>query len=344
MIKRSGRLLLMAMCVLLAVLVLGVRDWGVVSATVDSGCVIPPSGPWPDCATGGSTPTPPPPDAGDCVIPPSGPWPDCATGGSAPAASPVLNSFTANKTWVLPDDMVTLSWSVSNAQSVEIRPINHVTNGFALLGLSPTASIDFDMGMVCDNDGEFTFAIAALDQAGQFTQLGTLEIATVAFDWFFELTDGTLPAHIPCNMSERTFAAEQSFERGKMVWIGDTNKIYVLVNATGNTPALWSDYTDTFVEGDMETDPSIVPPAGLLQPKRGFGKVWRENPHVRAALGWATDHEVGFATLMQRYDSCIAASCEGALYVLDSSDQSVLNIRYSASTTHARQWSLHAIR
>lgn len=37
-------------------------------------CVIPPSGPWPPCATGGT----PPPANDDCVIPPSGPWPLCA--------------------------------------------------------------------------------------------------------------------------------------------------------------------------------------------------------------------------------------------------------------------------
>ncbi len=41
-----------------------------------SDCVIPPSGPWPFCATAGTTP---PSNLGDdCVIPSSGPWPLCA--------------------------------------------------------------------------------------------------------------------------------------------------------------------------------------------------------------------------------------------------------------------------
>lgn len=47
-------------------------------------CVIPQSGPWPPCATGGggAPATQPQPSAGavDCVIPESGPWPPCATG------------------------------------------------------------------------------------------------------------------------------------------------------------------------------------------------------------------------------------------------------------------------
>lgn len=51
---------------------------GNVPVPADPNCVIPPSGPWPSCATGGT-----PPDSGDpnCVIPPSGAWPPCATGG-----------------------------------------------------------------------------------------------------------------------------------------------------------------------------------------------------------------------------------------------------------------------
>lgn len=42
------------------------------------GCVIPESGPWPPCATGGGSSSG---NADDCVIPESGPWPPCATGG-----------------------------------------------------------------------------------------------------------------------------------------------------------------------------------------------------------------------------------------------------------------------
>lgn len=52
----------------------------------DSGCVIPDSGPWPPCATGGGGGT----VSGDsgCVIPDSGPWPPCATGGGASTGDP----------------------------------------------------------------------------------------------------------------------------------------------------------------------------------------------------------------------------------------------------------------
>ena len=45
-------------------------------------CIIPPSGPWPPCATGGNN------NGDDCVIPPSGPWPPCATGGDGGGNQP----------------------------------------------------------------------------------------------------------------------------------------------------------------------------------------------------------------------------------------------------------------
>lgn len=53
------------------------------------------------------------------------------------------------------------------------------------------------------------------------------------------------------------------------------------------------------MDGEQESDPSIVPPAGLYQPIRGFGKLWRTNPHVRDGLGWAIAPEQGFHTQWQ---------------------------------------------
>ena len=56
-------------------------------------CVIPPSGPWPACATGGqATPSP-----AQCTIPPTGPWPACATGSGANAPTPATPSSPAAK-------------------------------------------------------------------------------------------------------------------------------------------------------------------------------------------------------------------------------------------------------
>lgn len=57
-----------------------VSDGGDMPPAGADDCVIPPSGPWPPCATGDGTAPAPPANNGDCVIPESGPWPPCATG------------------------------------------------------------------------------------------------------------------------------------------------------------------------------------------------------------------------------------------------------------------------
>lgn len=86
--------------------------------------------------------------------------------------------------------------------------------------------------------------------------------------------------------------AEQIFQKGRMFWLQPTNQIWVMINS-GDGLGIWRIYQDTFVEGEAEFDPTIRPPEGLLQPERGFGKLWRSNPEVRESLGWALEPELG---------------------------------------------------
>lgn len=89
--------------------------------------------------------------------------------------------------------------------------------------------------------------------------------------------------------------AEQVFENGRMFWLQPTGQIWVMI-VTSEGRGTWQIYEDTFAEGDLEIDPDITPPDGFEQPERGFGKLWRENPEIRDALGWAITPEFGFVT------------------------------------------------
>ncbi len=103
------------------------------------------------------------------------------------------------------------------------------------------------------------------------------------------------PEVFPTNTFAEVQIAEQVFEHGRMFWISHNRQIWVMVN----DPALpqggagdWYCFNDTFEEGEPETDPALTPPGeGLLQPARGFGKVWRSDPDLQAGLGWATTPE-----------------------------------------------------
>lgn len=118
------------------------------------------------------------------------------------------------------------------------------------------------------------------------------------------------PDPFPTPVVGQVFVADQKFEFGRMFWIQPVNQIWVITTQDGNN--LWEVYEDTFQDGMPETDPSITPPRGLLQPERGFGKLWRENPQVREALGWALSSELGYNT---RYEYHAGGTIEEGIFV-----------------------------
>jgi hypothetical protein len=108
-----------------------------------------------------------------------------------------------------------------------------------------------------------------------------------------------------------TSMADQIFENGRMFWREDEQAIYVLYR--DNT---WEVFPDTFVEGQAESDSSLTAPANRLQPIRGFGKVWREQPVVRERLGWATAREVGYPAAVHPFERGFLVRVGGLVYAL----------------------------
>jgi hypothetical protein len=112
--------------------------------------------------------------------------------------------------------------------------------------------------------------------------------------------------------------ASQPFEHGRMIWIGPDaglselqSEVLVLdQEGAGVQQGAWQRYPDTWQEGQPESDPAITPPAGLYQPIRGFGKVWREqlggpqaaSGNPATGIGWAIAPEQGLDGLVQRYE------------------------------------------
>lgn len=115
-------------------------------------------------------------------------------------------------------------------------------------------------------------------------------------------SDPALAAAIGCPTSQQpnlppqawvVQTAYQSFERGFMVWSSrlgwvEQRVIYVLFN-----DGSYRRFDDAWQEGVDPERGGESPPEGLLEPARGFGKVWRDNPEVRAGLGWALGPEAG---------------------------------------------------
>jgi hypothetical protein len=111
------------------------------------------------------------------------------------------------------------------------------------------------------------------------------------------VTPQPLPSVVasPTPIVNQIQVAEQVFEHGRMFWLQPTQQIWVMiVRESGHGD--WLIFEDNFEEGEAESDPSLIPPEGFSQPTRGFGKLWRENPDIRDALGWAITPEFGFVT------------------------------------------------
>lgn len=100
--------------------------------------------------------------------------------------------------------------------------------------------------------------------------------------------------------------AEQPFQRGAMLWVqgpqGGNGLIYVIEGAPkASTAGTWESYEDTWQAGDPEDSGDETPPEGLLEPIRGFGRVWYSNPALAEALGWASAAERAGTGAMQRF-------------------------------------------
>jgi LysM repeat protein len=125
---------------------------------------------------------------------------------------------------------------------------------------------------------------------------------TCQYAWFFKFDAGMFDSRAACpNPAVQLQAAGEDFEGGRMLWYSalpgssdSRGTIYVIYN-----DGSWETFPDPWVSGQPESDPSIVAPAGRYQPVRGFGKVWRENPTVRAQLGWAYEPEAAFGGRFQ---------------------------------------------
>jgi hypothetical protein len=105
----------------------------------------------------------------------------------------------------------------------------------------------------------------------------------------------------PVETEKSTWSAEETFVNGYMFWRGDLGVIYSLFSDKA-----FLQFVDTWTSAEPEWDTTIVPPAGLYQPKRGFGKVWREGDvppasKVRDKLSWATTEELGLMGSWQAY-------------------------------------------
>jgi len=227
--------------------------------------------------------------------------------------APRIEFFTADASAVPPGGIITLYWSTRNVSDAVIYQI--VDGARSRLwnvgadGSLPVQTRRADRGVI-------DFVLSVGDGVGRAEQPLSIPLACPDV-WFFS----PAPNDCPTRPAEETQVIEQSFERGRMVYIGSLDRVYALFNDS---------FDPAWVVIDNRYDPAIHPPSepsfpvppGFFQPTNELGFVWRGNDLVRSRLGLGAQPEQRFTGVIQ-----IGGAGEGgeSLYV-GSADGAVLAI------------------
>jgi hypothetical protein len=231
-----------------------------------------------------------------------------------------IEYFTTDATVVKPGDTLTLYWLIKGIDSAVIYRLDADGKRGESWNLSRNRG-SLQVRVRPDERDTARFVLVVGDTANEIDQ--TLSIPLSCVDgWFFD----PQPVGCPASPAVATRMVQQPFEHGLMFWVQTEKRIYVLFDDK-RSPA-WAYYEDQFKDGQPESDPAFQPPsAGLVQPIRGFGLVWRSHQkEVRARLGWATAPEDAYDGQLQG-DGTVKA---GVMYLRDK-DGNILQLTDAGS-------------
>ncbi|NWG17907.1 MAG: hypothetical protein HXY41_14865 [Chloroflexi bacterium] len=195
-----------------------------------------------------------------------------------------ITSFSASPNPAARNATITFAWSVESAASVAITrvsPQGIFVYDDTTVNLPPSGTLTLPVPGGYTNS--ITYYIGATDTSGVAIMGDPLVVNLICpYQTFLAPS---------CPLTQQTVqAAHLDFERGFMIWRADTREIYVLFDDRS-----YAIYPDTWTEGEPISI-TEAPPAGLVAPGRGFGKLWVGSPTLRDRLGWATGGEDTYQT------------------------------------------------
>jgi len=107
---------------------------------------------------------------------------------------------------------------------------------------------------------------------------------------------GADSAHLGCPLNDPHVVkgAAEEFQNGYMLWRNDNKQILVLY-----TNGRAGSFPDTFQAGSDPETGGYAAPSGFVEPKSGFGKVWRERlGGPTSEIGWGKGGEYVTKNLM----------------------------------------------
>lgn len=126
--------------------------------------------------------------------------------------------------------------------------------------------------------------------------------ANCEIQWFFVFRAGENDFTRTCpSATVQLEALGQDFEGGRIYRYAalpnanDTRAVLYVIYNNG----FWESYPDTWDESQPSYDTTVTVPDERVQPIDSIGKLWRENPTLRAALGWAYTPQMPFTGRVQ---------------------------------------------
>jgi hypothetical protein len=201
-----------------------------------------------------------------------------------------VDYFTVTPSTVTRGGTVTVSWQVVGASRLAIwRADPEGRLAEAATDVAATGSWTLDLSEVYVSGARFL--LFAADDAGNELEASTSVQVVCPHAYFFGQAAGST---CPAGDEATVQAAYQPFQNGFMVWRADSSEIFVFYQNSGQVGR----YRDTWQGEYFPEEPP--PPYGLIQPQRGFGKVWYENQPVRDGLGYGIAPEAGYTMVYQR--------------------------------------------
>ncbi len=215
---------------------------------------------------------------------------------------------------------ITFAWSAEGVSARLFSGTRRRMQDWWVVPLSGTLTVEA-RGTVY-RDPAFTLEVC--DSDDWFAASSRKAVQSVGIEWACNPEYFFAPAPERCPVGPAIFspAAEQRFEGGRMIWLEAVDAIYVFYDEPPPGSEGAQRFRDAWTPAEPDSDPTILPPAGLYQPVRGFGKVWREFPRVRERLGWALAPEQGFEGVLQ-YENHEGSS-SGARTFLRTADGRVI--------------------
>lgn len=228
--------------------------------------------------------------------------------------APRIEFFTSDVLSAAPGGTITLFWSTRNTTGATIYRLDRNGQRNQLWNVPPDGSLPVTTRL--SDRGQVDFILSVGQGVQTVEEPLTIPLACPD-QWFF----APPPDSCPNGPSEKTLLIEESFERGRMLYIAATNRVYALFN-DGSAPA-WIVFENRYnpaVHPEMEAN--FVPPPGYYQPIARLGFVWRGRDVVRNRLGLAIQPEASYEGAFQ---TVTTPGGEENLYV-NSADGSVLQL------------------